>query len=93
MNAYPFTQYNTKQSYYTPLKHSAICEAPSQPPIQEPHLPERDRKENITNKRNIFTVKLIKCSIQEVVVESFVLTVIVVRTPQHCSARLSNNKS
>ena len=70
-NAYPYTQENAKQSYYPPLKHSALCEAPSNPLIQEPHLSERDRKKNITNKRNIFTVKPIKCSIQEVVAESF----------------------
>lgn len=85
MNAYPFTQYNTKQSYYTPLKHSAICEAPSSPPIQESHMSGRNEKEDITKKGNIFRVKPIKCSIQETVADSFaapnVLTVDVVRTP------------
>ena len=95
MNAYSYTQDTAKKSYYPLLKYSAICEAPSKPPIQESNLSQGDRKENITNKRNIFTVKPIKCSIQEVVTESSaapnVLTVDVVRTPQHCSARVSNN--
>ena len=75
------------------MKHSTTCEAPSKPPILECHLSESNRKENIPNRRNIFIVKLIKCSIQEVVAESFaaqnVLRVDIVRTPQHCSARLS----
>lgn len=51
--------------------------------------PEKD----IANKRNIFTVKSIKCLIQEVVADSFaapnLLTVAVARSPQHCSARLN----
>ena len=85
--------FRTKQSYYPPLKHSTILEAPSEPSFQELLLSESDRKEKITNKRNIFTVKPIKHSIQEVVAESYavpnVLVVEVVRTPQLCSARLS----
>ena len=89
----PYIQDDAKQSYYPPLKHSAILEAPSEPPFQEPLLSESNRKEKITNKRNIFTVKLIKRSIQKVVAESYavpsVLTVEVVRTPQLRSARLS----
>ena len=93
LNAHPYTHDNAKQSNYPPLKHSTICEAPSKPPILEPHLSEGDQKENIPNRRNIFIVISIKCSILEVVAESFaaqnVLTVNVVRTPQHCSARLS----
>ena len=93
MYACPYIQDDAKQSYYPPLKHSAILEAPSEPPFQEPLLSESDRKEKITNKRNIFTVKPIKRSIQEVVAESYavpnVLAVEVVRTPQLCSARLS----
>ena len=78
------------------MKHSTICEATSKPPILEPYLSENDRKESIPNRRNIFIVKLIKCSIQEVLTESFaapnVLTVDVVRTPQYCSARLSRQQ-
>ena len=54
----PYIQDDAKQSYYRPLKHSAILEAPSEPPFQEPLLSESNRKEKITNKRNIFTVKL-----------------------------------
>ena len=85
--------YLLRQSNYPPLKRSAICEAPSKPPILESHLSENDRKENIPNRRNIFIVKPIKCSIQEVIAESFaaqnLLTVDFVRTPQHYSARLS----
>ena len=75
------------------MKHSTTCEAPSKTPILERHLSESNQKENIPNRRNIFIVKLIKCSIQEVVAESFaaqnVLRVDIVRTPQHCSKRLS----
>ena len=93
MYACPYIQDDAKQSYYPPLKHSAILEAPSEPPFQEPLLSESDRKEKITNKINIFTVKPIKPSIQEVVAESYavpnVLAVEVVRTPQLCSASLS----
>ena len=93
MYASPYIQDDAKQSHYPPLKPSAILEAPSEPPFQEPFLSESDRKEKITNKRNIFTVKPIKHSIQEVVAESCavpnVLVVEVVRTPQLCSARLS----
>ena len=93
MYACPYIQDDAKQSYYPPLKHSAILEAPSEPPFQEPLSSESDRKEKITNKRNIFTVKPIKRSIQEVVAESYavpnVLAVEVVRTPRLCSARLS----
>ena len=85
--------FRTKQSYYPPLKHSTILEAPSEPSFQELLLSESDRKEKITNKRNIFTVKPIKHSIQEVVAESYAVlngvAVEVVRTPQLCSARLS----
>ena len=85
--------YLLRQSNYSPLKRSTICEAPSKPPILESHLSENDRKENIPNRRNIFIVKPIKCSIQEVIAESFaaqnLLTVDFVRTPQHYSARLS----
>ena len=96
MNAYPYTQDNVKQSYYAPLKHFPISEAPSKSPIQEPHLSECDRKENISNKINILTVAPIKYSISEVVAESFaapnVLTVDVFRTPQYCSARLSRQQ-
>ena len=55
MSACPYTQ-NAKKSYYPPLKHSAINETPSKPLFQE-----GDRKENITNKINIFTGKPIKC--------------------------------
>ena len=55
MSACPYTQ-NAKKSYYPPLKHSAIYETPSKPLFQE-----GDRKENITNKINIFTGKPIKC--------------------------------
>ena len=84
---------NPKRSYYPSLKHFTICEAPSKPPIQEPHLSMGNQKENITNKRNIFTVKPIKCSIQEVATDSFaamnVMTMDVVRTPRCCSARLT----
>ena len=93
MYACPYIQDDGKQSYYPLLKHSAILEAPSEPPFQEPLLSESDRKEKITNKRNMFTVKPIKRSIQGVVAESYavpnVLAVEVVRTPQLCSARLS----
>ena len=93
MYACPYIQDGVKQSNYPPLKHSAILEAPSEPPFQEPLSSESHRKEKITNKRNIFTVKPIKHSIQEVVAESYavpnVLAVEVVRTPQLCSARLS----
>ena len=93
MYACPYIQDDGKQSYYPLLKHSAILEAPSEPPFQEPLLSESDRKEKITNKRNIFTVKPIKRSIQEVMAESYavpnVLVVEVVRTPQLCSARLN----
>ena len=75
------------------MKHFTICEAPSKPPVLETYLSESDQKENIPNRRNLFIVKPIKCSIQEVVAQSFaaqnVLTVDVVRTPQHCSATLS----
>ena len=89
----PYIQDDAKQSYYRPLKHSAILEAPSEPPFHKPLLSESNRKEKTTNKRNIFTVKLIKRSIQKVVAESYavpsVLTVEVVRTPQLRSARLS----
>ena len=50
-------------------------------------------EEKITNKRNIFTVKPIKRSLQEVVTESYavpnVLALEVVRTPKPCSAKLS----
>ena len=96
LNAYPYTQDNAKQSNYRHLKHSAICEVPSKPPILEPHLSKSDRKENIPNRRNIFIVKPIKCSIQEVVAESFaaqnLLTVDVVRTAQHCSTRFSRQQ-
>ena len=73
-----------------------ICEAPSKPPILELHLSESYRKENIPNGRNIFIVKPIKCSIQEVVAESIaaqnIPTVDIVRTPQHCSARFSRQQ-
>ena len=93
MYACPYIQDDTKQSYYPPLKHFAIFETPSEPPFHERLLAEGDRKEKITNNRNIFTVKPIKLSIQEVMAESYavpnVLAVEVVRTPQHCSARLS----
>ena len=96
LNAYPYTQDNAKQSDYPHLKHSAICEAPSKPPILVPFLSESDRNENIHNRRNIFMVKPIKCSIQEVLAELFaalnVLTVDVVRTRQYCSARLSRQQ-
>ena len=92
MYAWPYIQDDAKQSYYSPLKHSAIFEAPNEAPFQEPLLFEGDRKEKITIKRNIFTVKPIKRSIQEVTAESYavpnVLEVEVVRTPQLCSARL-----
>ena len=71
LNAHPYTHDNAKQSNYPPLKHSTICEAPSKPPILDSHLPESDRKENIPNRTNIFIVKPIRCSIQEVVAESF----------------------
>ena len=96
LNAHPYTYDNAKHSNYPPLKHSTICEAPSKPPILDPHLSKSDWKENIIpNRRNVFIVKPIKCSIQEVVAESFaaqnVLTVDVVRTPRHCSARLNVN--
>ena len=47
MNAYLYTQNNAKQSFYPPLKHSAHCEAPSNPPIQEPHLYECDQKKTL----------------------------------------------
>ena len=91
--ACPYIQDGSKQSHYPPLKHSAILEAPSEPPFQEPLSSESDRKEKITNKRNIFTVKPIKRSIQEVMAESYavpnVVAVEVVQTPQLCSARLS----
>ena len=93
MYACLYIQDEAKQSYYPPLKHSTILEAPSEPPFQEPLLCESDRKEKITNKRNIFTVKPIKRSIQEVVTESYavpnVLALEVVRTPKPCSAKLS----
>ena len=60
------------------------------------HLSESDRKENILNRRNIFIVKPIKCSIQEVLAESFatpnVLAVDVLRTSQYCSVRLSRQQ-
>ena len=96
LNAYPYTQDNAKQSNYPHLKHSTICEGPGKPPILEPLLSESDQKENIRNRRNIFIVKPIKCSIQEVLAESFaapnVLTADVVRTPQYCSARLSRQQ-
>ena len=73
--------------------HYTAFEAPSEPPFQEPLLSKGNPKEKITNKRNIFTVKPIKCSIQEVVAESYavpnVLAVEVARTLQLCSARLS----
>lgn len=96
MNAYSYTQDNAKKSYYPLLKYSAICEAPSKPPIQESNLSQGDRKENITNKRNIFTVKLIKCSIQEVAAKLFtmlnILAVDVTRSPQYCQARLSKQQ-
>ena len=78
------------------MKHSTICETASKPPILEPHLSESDRKENIPNRRNIFTVKPIKCLIQEVLAESFatpnVLAVDVLRTSQYCSVRLSRQQ-
>ena len=96
MYACPYMQDDAKQSYYPPLKHSAIFEAPNEAPFQEPLLSEDDRKEKITNKRNMLTVKPIKRSIQEVVAESYavpnVLAVEVVRTPQLCSARLTRQQ-
>ena len=67
MYACSYIEDDAKQSYYPPLKHTALLEASSEPPFQEPLLSESDRKEKITNKRNIFTVKPIKRSIQEVV--------------------------
>ena len=85
MYACPYIQEDAKQSYYSPLKHFAIFEAPTELPFHKPLLSEGDRQEKITNKRNIFTVKPIKRSIQEVVAESYavpnVLAVEVVRTP------------
>ena len=63
MYACPCIQDDAKQPYYPPLKHSNIFEAPSEPPFWEPLLSEGDRKEKITNKINIFTVKPIKRSI------------------------------
>ena len=96
LNAYPCTKYNAKQSNYPHLKHSTNCEATSKPPMVELHLSKSERKENIANRRNIFIVKPVKCLIQEVVAESFaaqsVLTGDVVRTLQHCSARLSKKQ-
>ena len=96
LNAYPYTQDNAKQSNYSPLKHYTICEAPSKPPILEPHFSKSNQKENIPKIRNIVIMRLIECSIQEVVTESFAtknaLTVDVVRTLQYCSARLSKQQ-
>ena len=90
MYACPYIQDDAK---YSRLKHSAILETLSEPPFQESLLYDGDRKEKITNKRNISTVKPIKRSIQEVAAKSYavpnVLAVEVVRTPQLCSARLS----
>ena len=64
-------------------------------PFKSPFVRGRP-EEKITNKRNIFTVKPIKRSIQEVVAESYavpnVLALEVVRTPQLCSARLSRQQ-
>ena len=45
MYACSYIQDDAKQSYYLPLKHSAILEAPSEPPFQEPLLSESDRKD------------------------------------------------
>ena len=93
MYACPYIQDDAKQSYYPPLKHYAIFKVSSDPPFQEPLFSEGGKKEKITNKRDIFTVKQIKRSIQEVVAEPYavpnVLAVEVVRIPQLCSARLS----
>ena len=93
MYACPYIQDDAKKSYYPPLKHYAIFKVSSEPPFQEPLLSEGEKKEKFTNKRDIFTVKRIKRSIQEVVAEPYavpnVLAVEVVRTPQLCSARLS----
>ena len=45
LNAYPYAQDNAKQSNFSPLKHSTICEAPSKPPILGPHLSEREHSQ------------------------------------------------
>ena len=55
MNACPYIQDNAKQSYYPPLKHSAIYEAPSELPFQEPHLSKGNQKEKIINKKYIYS--------------------------------------
>ena len=65
-------------------------------PFESPFFSRATGKEKITNKRNIFTIKPIKHSVQEVVAESYAvpnaLAVEVVTTPKLCSARLSRQQ-